>query len=346
MKCTMAFFAALVLTSAASGHHSVAGLYDPDHVVEIEGVVRAVSWRNPHTQYTLGVVQETGETVEWSVEGGSVSILRTRGLVPGFIQVGDQIRVAGDSSRRGRPEMFAHNMLLENGQEVLLTVRAQPRWTEVLLQPSFDEATAEAAIGTAEGVFRVWSTVLGDRASFPMFKGSYPPLTEAAETIRAEWDPRSSPFLGCEPKGVPNIMDTPLPIEFVRQGDDILLRLEEHDTERLIHMNPGRSVRPAAYSVSGFSTGRWEGSSLVVETTNIDTPYLTIDGIPQSREIRLVERFSVNAGGDRLDYSISITDPRTFTEPFELTRYLVWKPEMQVRPFECREQARGGHLGP
>ncbi len=340
---------ALAFAPPVSGHHSVAGLYDSDRVIEIEGVVHSVSWRNPHTHYTIKVVQETGETVEWRIEGGSLGLLRTRGLVPGFVQVGDQVKIAGDSSRRGLPEMFAHNMLLENGQEVLLTVRAQPRWAGDLLQPTFDEATAEKALGVAEGIFRVWSTVLGDPASFPMFKtddcvgsstmcrSNYPPLTEAAQTIYAEWGLHTNPFLGCEPKGVPNIMDTPLPIEFVRQGDNILLRLEEHDTERLIHMSLDHSVRPASYSAYGFSTGRWEGSSLVVQTTNIDTPYLTINGTPQSREISLVERFSVNESEDQLDYTILITDPMTFTEPFELTRYLIWKPEILVRPFECQE---------
>ncbi len=337
MRCMTLFGTALVLTSPVFGHHSVAGLYDPDRVSEIEGVVRSILWRNPHTEYMLEVVQETGETVEWTIEGGSLSLLRTRGFEPGFVQVGDRVRLAGDSSRRGLPEMFAHNMLLENGQEALLTVRAQPRWTGDLLQPAFDEATADEASRAAEGIFRVWSTILGDRASFPMFKGDYPPFTEEAQTIHAQWDPRASPFLGCEPKGVPNIMDTPLPIEFVRLRDDILLRLEEHDTERLIHMEPNDAARPASYSVFGYSTGRWEGRSLVVETTNIDTPYLTIDGIPQSRAIRLVERFSVNESEDRLDYAITITDPETFTEPFERTRYMIWKPEMQVRQFECKE---------
>ena len=336
MRRVTLFAAALILASPGLGHHSVVGLYDSARTIEIEGVVRAISWRNPHTEYTLDVQDESGTIVEWTIEGGSLSLLRTRGFEPGFVEVGDRIRLAGDSSRRGLPEMFAHNMLLENGQEALLTVRAQPRWQADLLEPAFDETTAAEAAVTAEGIFRVWSTILGDRASFPMFQGQYPALTPAAEAIHAEWDPRRNPFLGCEPKGVPNIMDTPLAIEFVRRGEDIVLRMEEHDTERLIHMSPDRAA-PAGYSALGFSTGRWDGSSLIVETTNIDTPYMTIDGIPQSRAIRLTERFSVNESGDRLDYTILITDPETFAEPFELTRYMVWKPEMSVGRFECEE---------
>jgi hypothetical protein len=131
-------------------------------------------------------------------------------------------------------------------------------------------------------------------------------------------------------------MDTPLAIEFVRQGSDILLRMEEHDTERLILMNP-TGTRPASYSALGYSTGRWAGASLIVETTNIDSAYMTIDGIPQSRAIRLTERFAASESGDRLDYTLSITDPEMFTEPFELTRYMVWVPEKRVGRFACEE---------
>jgi hypothetical protein len=36
-----------------------------------------------------------------------------------------------------------------------------------------------------------------------------------------------------------------------------------------------------------------------------------------------------------LDYRLTVTDQVYFTEPFELTRYFVWKPEMTVHPYEC-----------
>ena len=337
MRAVTCLGATFMLAAPVLAHHSVVGLYDPNRVTEIEGVIRSVAWRNPHTEYIVEVVEATGETVEWTVEGGSLSLLRTRGFEPGFVQPGERVRLAGDASRRGLPEMFAHNMLLENGLEALLTVRAQPRWSAALLQPQYDAAAAEQAGRTADGIFRVWSTVLGDPASFPMFKGEYPALTERAEAIHAQWDPRSSPFLGCAPKGIPNIMDTPLAIEFARLGDDIVLNLEEHDTQRRIHMTPNDAQPPASYSPLGYSTGRWEGRELVVETTRIDTPYMTIDGIPQSRAIRLTERFVMNASADRLDYTITITDPETFTEPFQLQRYLIWKPEMQLGAFECEQ---------
>jgi hypothetical protein len=39
--------------------------------------------------------------------------------------------------------------------------------------------------------------------------------------------------------------------------------------------------------------------------------------------------------GTRLNYRIEIDDPETFTEPFELGRYFVWRPELRVNPYDC-----------
>ena len=94
---------------------------------------------------------------------------------------------------------------------------------------------------------------------------------------------------------------------------------------------------PGAHSFLGYSTGRWEGNTLVVETINIDAPDFDDRGAPQSRGIALLERFTLAEGHDRLDYSITITDPVTFTQPFELTRYWTWRPEIIRKPWKCEE---------
>jgi hypothetical protein len=51
--------------------------------------------------------------------------------------------------------------------------------------------------------------------------------------------------------------------------------------------------------------------------------------------VKTVERFKPNAAYDRIDYTLTTTDPAYFEKPFELTRYWVWKPEMSVHPYEC-----------
>lgn len=327
-----------IMTAPAFGHHSFAGFYDQDRIVEIEGVVTSVSWRNPHGSLTIDVIADDGGRVEWQVETGSVSVLRVRGLDREFVQVGDRVRIAGEAALRRERGLYARNMLLASGEEVLLSIGIVPRWTAAgtgeLLEARFDEAAAESAQREAEGIFRVWSTVFEDPNSFPMFKGSYP-LTSAAERRQSEWDSGDVVQLGCEPKGMPSLMITPYPMQFLTAGDDILIRFEEDDAVRRIHMSPDAPRTEGFGSLLGFSRGRWEGSTLVVETTGVNAEYFDGAGTPQSSAARFVERFTVNGSEDRLDYRIEVTDPVTFTSSFELARYWIWRPELEVNPYDC-----------
>ena len=116
----------------------------------------------------------------------------------------------------------------------------------------------------------------------------------------------------------------PNPMEFVDQGDQILLRLEEYDTVRLISMRSEGSDEAIEATPLGHSVGRWEGRTLVVETDRINWRYFSQNGLLQSEAIELVERFTPSEDGARLDYELTITDPALFTEPAVLTNSWVW----------------------
>ena len=88
------FVFATTLPLLTNSHHSSAGLFDHDNMVEIEGIITGVRWRNPHPEYTAEVTDDNGDTVEWRIETGSVSTLRLRGVTRDFIQVGDRVRLA------------------------------------------------------------------------------------------------------------------------------------------------------------------------------------------------------------------------------------------------------------
>jgi hypothetical protein len=130
-------------------------------------------------------------------------------------------------------------------------------------------------------------------------------------------------------------------IRFVQMGADILLKNEYREIDRLIHMgaetaDPGtRAPTPL-----GWSMGRWDGATLVVTTTNIDWPYFQLyglEGVPQSKEITIVERFTPNADGTELVYDISADDPNTFTKPVTAEGYRTfrWQPGFEFLPQDC-----------
>jgi len=319
-------------------HHSFVGFYDQQRIIEIEGIVTSVSWRNPHGTLTVDVADAAGRIEEWRVETGSISVLRIRGLGRDFVGVGDKVRIAGEVALRRSNGLYARNMLLPSGEEALLSIGISPRWTDAetgkLLAAQFDTAVSEDARRTASGIFRVWATVLEDPNSFPMFKGGYP-LTAAASRLKAAWDASDVVQLGCLAKGMPALMITPYPIEFVAQGEDILIRFEEDDARRLIHMAPDAAPESGYNSALGYSRGHWEDGTLVVVTEGIEAKYLDSEGTPLSSAARLVERFTPNQDASRLDYGITISDANTFTEPFELRRYWIWRPELEVNEYDC-----------
>lgn len=330
---------------ATWAHHSIAGFFDPDEFVEFEGVVTRALWRNPHTEFHVEVTSPAGEVTLWRVETGALGILRVRGLDREFVQVGDRVSVRGDRSLRDQPEVFARNLLLANGKEVLLTTRSSPWFTRTeageLLESVYDEEIERTARLNADGLFRVWSTDLEEipHAGVRMFHGDYP-LTEGAEARRAAWDAGDSSLLECTEWNMPYIMYNPLPMEFVRRGGDIVLRFEEDDNERVIQMSADAGPDSDDHTLLGYSIGHWEGDTLVAATTNIEANVLDFLGTPFSSAIQLVERFTPTADGSRLDYRLTITDPGTMTEPLEVERFWIWRPEIAVSRYDCGQSQR------
>jgi hypothetical protein len=88
----------------------------------------------------------------------------------------------------------------------------------------------------------------------------------------------------------------------------------------------------------GLSTGAWDGRTLVVTTKRVSWPYFSQMGIPQSPAVEIVERFAPTADGSRLDYSLTVTDPPTFTEPVTVSTYWIYVPGVELLPYQCAER--------
>jgi hypothetical protein len=329
----------LALAGGAAAHHSTAAIYDSSKTVQITGTVAEVHWRNPHGRILLDVPDGKGKTARWEVETPANVVLRILGIGQDFIHVRDRITIAGAPGRQNPTAMNGRNILLASGYELAFgnnTPFLDAGKNGNLIGRSYDTSNVKQATAKADAIFRVWATNMTDPAAFPMFKGGYP-LTPAAKAAASKWDPLNNELLRCGTKGMPLIMITPAPVEFVRDGDRILMRIEEYDSLRTIHMNP-KAQPPSKHTQFGFSRGRFDGRTLVVETDHIQKQTFDPDGVPQSESMKLVERFTPNADYTRLDYRITVTDPVSFTQSFDLTRYFVWKPEMTVAPYNCLER--------
>ena len=214
-------------------HLSAIGVFDTSRTIEVSGTVESYSWRNPHGQIVLA--GDDGR--QWHAETTAVSMMRNRGVsADDVIAVGDRV-----SPWPGHPmsATFPRSWLAtccyradtsSISAAATLTFRRAGTAISWVESPTKPRSTRKPP--HADGIFRVWSTVMSDPDSFPMFRGGYP-MTPAGEAALAAWNPLDNDLLRCDSKAMPLIMITPFPIDFVRQGDDILMRIEEFDARRI-----------------------------------------------------------------------------------------------------------------
>jgi hypothetical protein len=320
-------------SASASAHHGSALYYDVDNVATVEGDVVAVAWRNPHVTLELRRTDDAGANEVWEIEGSSANSLLRVGVERDAIAVGSHVIITGALSRHGLPAMAGHVVTFADGTDVPIWPRPARLLGQEIKPAPLSAAAAEAARSQARGIFRVWARP--DLQGLFLENG-YLPLTPAAVAAREAWNPLTDdPVLDCIARGMPSVMNAPLPVEFVDRGDSILMRLEEWDRERTIHVAGAVDAATQPRTPLGYSVGRWEGNTLIVTTTRMSDEYFDDTGIPQSESAAIVERFTLSDDETRLDYESIHDDPFTFAEPARQSSYWDWVPGEQIRRFDC-----------
>jgi hypothetical protein len=333
--------ASLLAAVPASAHHSFAK-FDRQRSIELEGELVEVRWQNPHVTFELRGNGPGGQAQTWRLETNSPGILRRAGVGPELVAVGDRVRVAGNPAVDGSLELNATNMLLADGRELQLGFGGPLRFAGRAVGDGRSWLVTEGDKTRPQlGLFRVWSSTFAGAAVLfndparptPL---DYPLTPEARRAVQAFDSVAGSQRLAndCTPKGMPWIMEQPYDLAFERSGGDVVLKLEEFDVARRIHMEWAGDRAAQPFTLQGFSTGVWEGRTLVVTTTNLSSQNFKFE-IPASDQAQIVERFTPTAEGDRLDYEIVVTDPVTFTEPVRLVKYWLSIPGQVLDAYNC-----------
>lgn len=318
----------------AKGHHAPTE-YDFQKVIEIEGTLTEIRWQNPHVRILVRAdVDGSGQPIVVDIEGGALSVMRRTNARPDGLRVGDKVRVAGFRSQRGPSRMYGRNLLQADGTELLFEPGVPPRWRKDALGSVtswFDQRDLEKS---SAGIFRVWSSRINE---FFEWDPDPLPLTDAARKKAAAWDPLNQMVArGCEPVGMPMIMDHPYPIEFVQQGEAILLRMEIYDAVRTIHMKKGVNTSSLPKHLYGRSIGHWEDGTLVVATDGILWPYMDHVGTPLSAAASVIERFTPSPDGSQLEHILMLTDPENLTRPVRMKQTWIARPNETVKPYDCK----------
>jgi hypothetical protein len=342
----------LACPALAPAHHSTAE-YDASKVVEARGEVVSVLWRNPHVRFQVSTKSVDGNDQLWEIESADLTRLDRSGLPRDLLKVGDVVAFAGNPSTRRDRRMYVTNLLVADGREILLRGNVKPRWApdrvvDTEARPPTPAAGAAAtATATASKGFFGKVLVPTREGQAPAWVRN-PPLTEAAVAGKAAYDEVvDDPVLGCVSPGMPRVMlrSGPYAVRFVERGADLVLQNEWFEIDRLIHMDGKEPPANAPYTPLGYSAGKWDGDALVVTTTHIDWPYFELYGlvgVPQSRDMRIVERFTPRDGGATLRYDFSAADPSAFTEPVAYDNYVTfrWQPGLEFLPYDCVETER------
>lgn len=203
--------------------------------------------------------------------------------------------------------------------------------TAVVLAAAVGSAASLNAQPAAErdALFRVWMP-RGRAPAEPL------PLTSRAREAANAFDVLADdPALRCVPPGMPAMLETTRPVEFVAEGDRIFMRFEAWNATRVIYMNPGNGPPSGQRTPHGASFGRWEGNTLAIFTLYIDYPYFDSAGTPQSAGITVLERYTPSGDGARLDWEMTATDNATFTEPVVRTGFMTFEPGTRIEPTTC-----------
>jgi hypothetical protein len=160
------------------------------------------------------------------------------------------------------------------------------------------------------------------------------PLNENARAFAEAWEPSrlTVPEHQCRAHASPYIFRGPLNMRIWDERDPqtqqvvaIHFDLSNFQQRRVVWMD-GRP-HPSAlaeHTWMGFSTGTWEGDTLVVRTTHIKQSWHRRSGVPQSDQVTMIER--VQRHGDVLSYTSITDDPVYLTEPLVKTVNMLRNP--------------------
>jgi hypothetical protein len=152
----------------------------------------------------------------------------------------------------------------------------------------------------------------------------YTPWAAEIKKARLALNARDNPDAMCLPMGFLQFHQQPQPRMILQTPKMILIEYEANSGIRHIYLD-GRSLPPQGEPQPwwyGYSVGRWEGDTLVVETNNLrgaeDGPYdgwLDVNGSPYSQQARFVERIRRPTFG-HLQIDFTVEDPKAYTKPW------------------------------
>jgi len=176
----------------------------------------------------------------------------------------------------------------------------------------------------------------------------YQPWAAALVKTRMADNSKDNPDAHCLPMGLMQMTSHPYPKKIIQTPTQVVLIYEGSGTTVREVFLDGRTLpNPSEVEPwwNGYSVGRWEGDTLVVETTGfMDDGWLDVRGSPLTSAARLIERFRRPAYGS-LAIEVSIDDPKAYTRPFTATVNHHLLADTQLIEFVCIDKSAAHYVG-
>jgi hypothetical protein len=170
----------------------------------------------------------------------------------------------------------------------------------------------------------------------------------AAELVKKRMadNSKDNPDAHCLPMGFMQFHNHPEPRKIIQTQDVIVIIYEANHGLRQIFLDgrplPDADAEPWWY---GYSVGRWEGDTLVVESRGFrDGEWLDVRGSPLTEAAKVTERFRRPNYGD-LEIEITVDDPKAYTRPWTVRINQRVMVDTELIEFICEERDATHYVG-
>ena len=217
----------------------------------------------------------------------------------------------------GKPNLLAPAPRAADGKPDLSGIWGSPGWREI------GAGSGVSGTGGAPGTPAVLPR--GPGLFFDIGSGvsgglPFQPSALALKKQRMADNMKDNPDAHCLPMGNMQLYTHPQPRKIIQTPSIVVILYEGNAGIRQIHTDgrplPNNDPQPWWF---GYSTGKWMGDTLVVETTGFrDGGWLDVNGSPLTDAAKMTERFTrVNYGN--LDIEVTVDDPKAYTRPWTVT---------------------------
>jgi hypothetical protein len=230
-------------------------------------------------------------------------------------------------------------------QWVKLAVPNTPRTPDG--KPNLSAPAPKAADGKPDlsGIWRVGPGGYLFNIAATIGEAPFQPWAAALYKERAGALGKGRPSEHCIPHGVPDgMLVRNSPFKLVQTSDIVVILYEEFNHFRQIFTDGRGLPREMTESWFGYSVGKWEGDTLVVETAGFnDKSWFDDPGHPHTEALRVTERFRRRDFG-HMDIQITFDDAKAYTRPWTVTIPFELLPDTELIESICENERDSEHI--